>query len=94
MNTQILMGIMTMVGALGYNIWGFIQAYKKTVETPQVEVFNWLVCATTVLPSLVIGFLAGYAMTPSTALDFIALITSGFGVASAQGMLGINNFFK
>ena len=93
MNENVLMGLFAGLGALLYNVWGFAEAYKASLETPEVEKFSWIISLTTVVPSLVLGFLAGYATSGGGVVDFIGLITSGFGVAAAQGKLGINKFF-
>lgn len=93
MNQNILSGLLFAAGAAGYNVWGFLRAVKAAQESPQKEKFNWTKCAVTVLPSLVLGFLAGYNLSAESATDYITMVTSGFGVAAAQGQLGINNFF-
>jgi hypothetical protein len=93
MQENIITGLFFAAGALAYNIWGFINALKAAEQTPQKEKFNWVKCAVTILPSLVGGFLAGFNLSAASATDYITMIMSGFGLAAAQGQLGINSFF-
>ena len=93
MDLKIITGALTASGALAYCVWGFVEAYNKTKTTPEVEKFSWIKAAMTVVPSVVAGFLAGYAMDGASTVEFVALVTSGFGIAAAQSKLGINNYF-
>lgn len=93
MQENIITGLLFAGGALAYNIWGFITALKATEQTAQKEKFNWKKCSVTVIPSLVLGFLAGFNLSATTTTDYVTMVTSGFGVAAAQGQLGINSFF-
>jgi hypothetical protein len=93
MNENIITGALVGLGALCFDVWGFVQAYNATKATPQKEKFSWSKAAITVIPSIIAGFLAGYNLTPSSVLDYVSLLTSGFGVAAAQGRMGINSFF-
>jgi len=92
-DVRIVTGGLTALGALGYCMWGFVDAYNETKNTPKVEKFDFIKAAITVVPSLVAGFLAGYAMSGTDTVEFVALISSGFGIAAAQSKLGINSFF-
>lgn len=90
---KIITGCLVAFGALAFNIWGFLNACNEAKKTSKKEKFDWIKSFITVIPSLVAGFLAGFAMDPNSAVEYISLITSGFGIAAAQGNLGINNFF-
>lgn len=88
-------------GALSYCIWGFLQAKKEADASGQLEEFDIVIALTTILPTIIGALLSGLAITvalPATLSGIIILgvsfATSGFGIASAQGMLGINNFFR
>lgn len=94
MNEKLLIGLFTGSGALLYNFWGFFNAWKEAQENMREEHFDWRRTIVTVVPSVVAGFLAGYAMNPDTVGDYVALITSGFGVAAAQGKAKFESFFK
>lgn len=93
MNENIISGLLFAGGALAYNIWGFLQAAKAAKASKEVEKFDFAKSAITVLPSLILGFLAGYNLSANSTSDYVAMVTSGFGVAAAQGQLGINSFF-
>jgi hypothetical protein len=92
MDTRLITGLAMAAGAAGYCAWGFIQAYNETKGTKQEEKFNWTKATMTVLPSVVGGFVAGYAMESSPE-DLVALVFAGFGAASVGNKLGINSFF-
>ena len=81
------------LGALIFCIYGFIQVCKEVKDTPAVEKFDYLKATITVLPSLALGFLAGYALVISGPIMLVTVIVAGFGIAAAQGRLGVNNFF-
>jgi hypothetical protein len=89
-----IVGLWTAGGALAYNVWGFIRAYNETKKTALEERFEWTRSIVTVAPVLVVGFLAGYQLTPSTVTDIVGLVLAGFGAASAATKLGIESFFR
>lgn len=90
----IFTGLLTGAGALAYSLWGFWNAYQETKETPEVEKFDLGMTITAIVPTLVLGFMAGYNMTPSSVGDFVGLVVSGFGIAAAQSKLGLKSFFR
>ena len=93
MYEKLITGALTATGALAYNLWGFWKAFQATKTTRVKERFDWQKTVTTIVPSIVAGFLAGYALDPSGVVEFLSLVMSGFGVAAAQSKLGIKNFF-
>lgn len=88
-----ILGLLAFTGALGYCAWGFLKAYKQTKDTPQKETFNWAKAAITVIPPLVVGFLAGYQMNSTTVVELLSVVLAGYGQAALQSSLGVNNFF-
>lgn len=98
--TIFAMGCM-MLGALAYDIWGFLQAKKAVDATPEQERFDPVIAVVTIVPSLVMALGAGVAMNivvPGEPLGMFALgyalVSSGFGTAAAQRKLGVNDFFR
>lgn len=100
MNASIFAAACTGIGALGYDIWGFLLAAKEAQQSPELEKFSLIVTLTTILPSIVGALLVGMAITlvlpedpwQLASIAFV-LIGNGFGWASAQNKLGINHFF-
>ena len=92
-DVRIITGGLTALGAAGYCIWGFVEALNAAKYTPEEEKFSPVKALMTVVPSVVAGFLAGYAMDEANAVAFVSLVTSGFGIAAAQSKLGINSYF-
>lgn len=90
---NLLIGGITAAGAGMYCFWGYLQAYKATKATPEDEKFSPIKAIMTVLPSLTVGFLAGYRMDPDTAIELVSLLTAGWGFADIGAKLGINSYF-
>jgi O-antigen ligase len=91
MESQLILGLVSMLGALVFNLWGFIQALDDTKKTERVEKFNIVRTLITVLPTLVVGFLAGFQMDPNTPVEFVSIAMAGFGLAAAQWKAKITN---
>ena len=91
---RIVSGVLTGTGALLYNLWGLYNAWVKTFNTPVQEVWDWRLTVSSLLPSVCLGFMAGYQMSPDSAVEYLALISSGFGIASAQNKAGFESFFR
>lgn len=92
-NENLLFGIVAMLGALGYNLWGFLHALQKTRETPEVEEWDVVMTLMTIIPSLVAGFLAGYKISPSGA-EYVLVFCAGYAAGDIGNKLGINSFFR
>ena len=88
-----MIGLWAALGALAYSFWGFLRAYQQTRETSKIEKWSWVKTVLTILPALVAGFAAGFAMNPAGIVDVISIVIAGFGVASAGVKLGVDSFF-
>jgi O-antigen ligase len=93
MMENITIGLLSFTGALVFCLWGFLNAYKETKETTTNEKFNWVKATVTVLPPLMVGFLAGYQMDPNTVVEYLSVVMAGYGQAALQRKLGVNSFF-
>jgi hypothetical protein len=91
---QYILGGIAFLGAAAYCLWGFLEALKKTRETPEKEKFDWVMALMTVLPALLGGFLAGYNMSPDSITNVVAVLLAGFGAAGAGAKIGLNSYFK
>lgn len=88
-------------GALASDLWGFIKAVRDIHDKTTAADFDIWITLMTVLPSLAAAIGAGLLMQiqmPDTftgiLIEAFTLISSGFGLAQAQGEAGINNFFR
>lgn len=89
----VYVALISMAGAFAYCLWGFLQAREAAKKTKQKEVFSWSKFVMTLLPTLVIGFIFGWFLTPSSAADFVSIIIAGYGNAEITSKVGINSFF-
>ncbi len=90
---QLITAGLMALGALIYNLWGFYKAWAATQDTPEQEKFDWGKFGTTIIPSVVAGFIAGYALPATGTIMAMEMVVNGFALAAAQGQLGIKNFF-
>lgn len=90
---NLMLGGLAAIGAFAYNLWGFLEAYQATKNTPEVESFDWLMTVMTVVPSIIAGFAAGYAINPAN-VELSLVITAGYAAADVGHRLGVNSFFR
>lgn len=93
MDIKIMMGLIAGAGAFAYNIYYFLKAVEKARSTPEKEKFDLLKSFMTVAPSVVLGFLAGYALNPE-GYEFMLVLTAGWTAADHGSEFGINSYFS
>lgn len=81
-----IVGGIVALGAVAYNVWGYIQAKGESKVAVPYEPWRLV---KTVVPGLVLGFMAGYGMSVGSTVDVVSLLAAGFGVAAAQSRTGI-----
>lgn len=82
------------LGAGVYSGWGFLNAWKETENTPEVEIFSWKLTTTTVLAAIGAGFVAGWNLEVSGVTNYVTSFLGGFAVGAALGLAKIKSFFK
>jgi hypothetical protein len=85
-----IIGGIAALGAAAYCVWNFFKAMKLARKTPALERVDWLKVTMTVVPSLVGGFLAGYAISPS-GWEFVLVLTTGWTAADIGNEVGADN---
>lgn len=85
-----VVGGIAALGAGAYCFWNFLQAMKLARKTPTVERVDWLKVTMTVAPSLLGGFFAGYAISP-TGWELMLVLTAGWTAADLGNEAGTDD---